>query len=122
MSSIDNGGVLADVTNSMENVGLQDVDAAKRSRDAGWAEPQKFDYETYNAGFPNKEETSAAEGNQNVAWAGNAEKYEWKEEYGDVGPRHEALEEMLFRNEYINRTGIQFEKHVYFCSNLALAD
>ena len=111
MSSADSEPALADVTNSMQAVSVQDVDAAKRSRDAGWAEPQKFDYEVYNAGFPNKEETSAAEGIRNVAWAGNAEKYEWKEEYGDVGPRHEALEEMLFRNEYINRTGLQYEKY-----------
>ena len=113
MSSLDNGSVLADVTGSMEKVTVQEGDAAKRSREAGWAEPQKFNYDVYNAGFSNKEEKAAAEGIEEVGWAGNAEKYEWQGDYGDIGPRHEALEDVLFRNDFINRTGLQYEKYVW---------
>lgn len=110
MSSKDDAGALTDLTHSMQNANIKDLDAAKRSRDAGWTEPQEFDYDAYNEKKPSDEEKSGAAGSQSVPWAGSAAKYEWKEEYGDVGPRHEALEEMLFRNEYINRTGVQLEK------------
>lgn len=110
MSSKDDAGALAAVTTSMKSANIKDLDAAKRSRDAGWAEPQEFDYDTYNEKKPSGEEKSGAAGSQSVPWAGNAAKYEWKEEYGDVGPRHEALEQMLFNSEYINRSGVQLEK------------
>ncbi|QSS64054.1 DEAD-box protein [Histoplasma capsulatum] len=36
--------------------------------------------------------------------------YEWKEEYGDVGPRNEELEKMLFHDEYLNRAGNKFDR------------
>lgn len=103
--------VLADVTNLMATTTVRDNEAAKRSRDAGWAEPAKYDYDAYNATAGTREERIAAEEAQNLpGWAANAQKYEWSDEYGDVGPRHEALEDMLFNNEDINRIGIAFDK------------
>jgi ATP-dependent RNA helicase DDX3X len=42
-------------------------------------------------------------------WAGKGALYEWKDDYGDVGPRFEALEKQLFHSEYHVRTGIKFE-------------
>ncbi|EPS26837.1 hypothetical protein PDE_01776 [Penicillium oxalicum 114-2] len=38
-------------------------------------------------------------------WGGNAARYEWKDEYGDVGPRNEELERELFHDEHIPRPG-----------------
>lgn len=49
--------------------------------------------------------------NDNVPiWASNAKKYEWSDEYGDVGPVFRDLELQLFHGEHINRTGIAFDK------------
>ena len=102
---------LADVTNVMAKANVRDNDAAQRSRDAGWAEPEKYDYGVYNATAGTREERVAAEEAQHLpGWAANAQKYEWSDEYGDVGPRHEALEDMLFNNENINRIGLAFDK------------
>jgi ATP-dependent RNA helicase DDX3X len=42
-------------------------------------------------------------------WANKGALYEWKDEYGDVGPRFEALEKQLFHSEYHVRTGIKFD-------------
>lgn len=49
--------------------------------------------------------------NENLPiWASNAKKYEWSDEYGDVGPEFRDLELQLFHGEHINRTGIAFDK------------
>lgn len=113
MTSAHDKGAMEGMTKSMANANIQDLDAAQRSREAGWAEPQKFDYNTYNAPRPNKEEREANEENQvQPSWAANAAKYEWLDEYGDVGPRFDLLEQMLFRDEHINRTGVRFDKYV----------
>lgn len=106
--------VLADMTNTMANTTVRDEKAANRCRELGWAEPEKYDYDTYNAGAKPREERAAVEESKDLpAWAANAQKYEWSDDFGDVGPRHEALEDMLFNNEHINRTGIAFDKYVH---------
>lgn len=111
MSQSEERDVLADVTNSMASTSVRDEEAAARCRELGWAEPAKYDYETYNAGQKPREEREAAEQGKDLpAWAANAQKYEWSDEFGDVGPRHEELENMLFNSEHINRTGIAFDK------------
>ena len=78
----------------MADVGVEQI------RQAGWVEPVKYDYDTYNA---NQKELEAAQKESDPpslpAWAANATKYEWSDEYGDVGPAHLALEEMLFGTE-----------------------
>ncbi|EEH47254.2 uncharacterized protein PADG_03352 [Paracoccidioides brasiliensis Pb18] len=70
-------------------------EAVALAREKGWAPPQHCDYDAY---------TAPGVGFQRAA------KYEWKEEYGDVEPRNEELEEMLFRNELINRVGNHFDR------------
>ena len=118
-----NGHALADVTRKVANIQV-DEDAIKRVRDAQWVEPQKFDYNTYNAGPREKGSAVPAaevEANPNEfmnsetnvsgpIWATNAMKYEWSEEYGDVGPRHEGLEKMLFHDEHKMNKGNEFKK------------
>ena len=77
-----------------------DVDAvAVQLRDLGWSEKIAFDYDKYqesdNSGFD---------------YHGVAPKiYEWKDEYGDVGPRFEELEKILFGGEHILRQGDHLE-------------
>ena len=90
-----NGDAAAEVTDKMGNATLQNAEAAQRSREAGWVEPVKYDYEAYNA--------SSKEARDNLGpdvelptWAANATKYEWKDEYGDVGPGDPELEAVLF--------------------------
>ena len=65
-------------------------------RQAGWVEPVKYDYDTYNA----KEREVSEQQPDLPSWATNATKYEWSDEYGDIGPAHPELEKMLFGDEY----------------------
>lgn len=75
-----------------------EVDKPVRNpREAGWTEPVPFRYESWN----NKDYTG---------WASAAARYEWKDEYGDVGPRNEELEKQLFGGEFMSRAGHRFEE------------
>ena len=80
-------------------------------REKGWAQPQAFDYSA-DAPQPGEEALTKPDGEvQEVSgWAHDAAKYEWSEEYGDVGPRIPELEKQLFQSEFINRRGIKFDK------------
>lgn len=94
---------MADAIDPQENM---NAEAAALAREKGWAEPQRYDYSIYTAsGQPGDDSTTPYS-----AWASNATKYEWKDDYGDVGPRNEELEKMLFRDEYTNRAGDMFKK------------
>jgi len=121
MSPSDNGAVLTDVTQSMANATIKDEAANQRSREHGWSEPQKYDYKSYNAGT--REECEAVEAAHELpAWASNAIKYEWKEEYGDVGPEHKELEKMLFQDQNRMESGIEFDKYLYSYCTQTLKD
>ncbi|KAI9866683.1 MAG: hypothetical protein M1823_009158, partial [Watsoniomyces obsoletus] len=68
-------------------------------RQAGWAEKQPFDYDSAMAKPSDvakpadASEAPAAEGGEEVpGWAHNAAKYEWSQDYGDVGPKIPELE------------------------------
>lgn len=55
--------------------------------------------------------SNLATDNENAPiWASNAKKYEWSDDFGDVGPEFLDLELQLFHGEHINRTGIAFDK------------
>ncbi|KAI9808609.1 MAG: hypothetical protein M1825_003759 [Sarcosagium campestre] len=90
------------------------TDGQKKIRKApdGWTKPKPFNYAIYNA--ETREEREAVEAlapAEDVgAWAATATKYEWKDEYGDVGPSVPALEKQLFGGEHAMRRGIEFEK------------
>ncbi len=84
-------------------------DTAARAREQGWAEPEKYNYMAYNAS--SREEREALEADQDLpAWASNAAKYEWSDEYGDVGPPHPELERQLFHEGSGTRSGVLFQK------------
>ncbi|KAF3482266.1 DEAD box helicase [Arthroderma uncinatum] len=73
-------------------------ESAALAREKGWVAPQRYNYDAYNT--LDKDEVVNA-----LPWASNSAKYEWKEEYGDIGPPNEELEKMLFQDEYIPRVG-----------------
>lgn len=109
----ENADPLADVTNKVANIRVNE-EAIKRVRDAQWAEPQKFDYDTYNAGPRDAGSAGPAAGSEAEAnapsWAASAMKYEWSEEFGDVAPHHEALKKMLFHDENKMERGDLFKQ------------
>lgn len=103
----DMSNALKEVTNEQPN---KKTEAAAIAREKGWAEPEGYDYTKYNTVEPLETLAEDTEQGQLPEWAANAAKYEWSDEFGDIGPANVKLEEMLFRNEYINRTGLKFEK------------
>lgn len=105
MSSENGDPALQDVTNSLANTHM-DHDAAQRARDHGWSEQHKFDYEALKA-KPNDKDGSAT----GPVWAANAKKYEWDDDYGDVGPVHEQLELELFGKEHVVKKGQDYERY-----------
>lgn len=106
-----NGDGVAEVTQQMSKAELQKAESTQRSREAGWVEPEKYDYDAYNAG--NNEARQAVDGTLELpTWAANATKYEWKDEYGEVGPAHPELEEMLFGKDFHVTEGKNREKYV----------
>ncbi|KIW49182.1 hypothetical protein, variant [Exophiala xenobiotica] len=107
---------IPDATNGDAPVHRVDQESLQRARELGWVEPQSYHY---GATAPTTVLTDAPpptdeDGDELVSihkgstWAHDAEKYEWKEEYGEVGPRIEKLEQELFRADYINRAGEKF--------------
>lgn len=88
-----------------------DTTQLKKPQEAGWAERQAYDYETYNKSTKELSDADAAAGDAaNGAWASDAVKYEWKDEFGDVGERLPELEEILFGGEHRSRSGIDFSQ------------
>jgi ATP-dependent RNA helicase DDX3X len=81
----------------------------RNPQDAGWAAPEAYDYATYNMTTKELHDESAV-GGAAKDWASNSARYEWNDEYGDVGPAVPELERQLFGSEEHVRTGIQFDK------------
>lgn len=79
------------------------VETGDQPAPAGWVERTAFDY------------TAMAEAETSASWDGNARVYQWKDEYGDVGPAFEELEVELFGDPESRRdrqTGLDFSKFV----------
>ena len=104
MANRNDDEALKDVTSQMANVQVN-TEAIQRVRDGGWVTPTQFNYTDYNAST--KEEREAA---GEPKWAANAAKYEWSEEFGDVGPADEELERELFGSENQMKQGADFDK------------
>jgi ATP-dependent RNA helicase DDX3X len=97
---------LRDVTNNPDEFVAEDDDAqspggikepVRGPREVGWTEPVPFSYES----FQDKNFTK---------WDGMAPRYEWKDEYGDIGPHNEELEKQLFNDEFMPRAGLRFNE------------
>ncbi|TVY31493.1 ATP-dependent RNA helicase [Lachnellula subtilissima] len=59
---------------------------------------------------PEAEPVGAVGGLASGEWASGAVVYEWREEYGEVGPRFANLEKQLFGSELHVRAGIEFKE------------
>ena len=81
-----------EVAGGVANVNLN-PEAAQKARDLGWTEPIKYDYAAFNAN------AKPSKGDPSPHWAANAQKYEWDEDFGDVGPPVPELEKILFGDE-----------------------
>lgn len=116
----DTGDVLKDVTNQPDRAsvgpdvtskGPKNKEASAEARAKGWAEPAEYDYSKY----VNPVSSAAATGDADMVqedipeWAATAAKYEWDNDYGDVGPPNPDLEQMLFQSDLINRTGLKLD-------------
>ena len=77
----DHGGstTMTEVTNLVEAVNFKDEEGIKRSRAAGWAEPEGYDYDAYKP--VSAEDRGLLDQVDVPAWAAEAAKYEWKEEW-----------------------------------------
>ena len=79
--------------------------------------PVQYDYKIYNASTREERQDAEKEAAEKKAnddeqftddiplWASNAVRYEWDDEYGDVGPAHPELERQLFQGRYQNHAG-----------------
>lgn len=98
---------LRDVTNNPEEFVTEDENAQSPPddneksylgpREAGWTDPVPYGYDSYaDRDFAD--------------WDGMAPRYEWNDEYGDIGPRNEDLEKQLFNDEFMPRAGLRFDE------------
>ena len=104
---------LADVTNKLSNVQFNKEEQLHRVKEAKWGDRQEYDYAKYTAGPHDKTSTASVTDQppeDTPDWAANAAKYEWAEDYGDVGPAHDELETMLFGDEHKMVEGEEFSK------------
>ncbi|KAJ4208168.1 hypothetical protein FSOLCH5_004329 [Fusarium solani] len=87
-------------SNSQNGHAQNHDDQGDESSKAKWAEPQAVDY------------TALASQNYDQGWGCNARSYEWKDEYGDVGPKFPELELELFGDPSTRheRTGLDFSQ------------
>lgn len=103
---------LAVVTNKMSNVQVNEQ-ALERVKEANWGARHEYDYAKYTEGPRDKTaptlEGATPQGNL-PTWAANAAKYEWDDEYGDVGPEHDELRQMLFGDEHKMEQGQEISK------------
>lgn len=106
---------VTDISNALKEVTGEkinkNVEATNLAREKGWVLPEQYDYTKYNSGSAEKPE-EVTEQSEIPEWAAKAAKYEWNDEFGDVGPPNKELEDMLFRNEFINRAGLKIGKYV----------
>lgn len=92
---------------------VRDEEKFKQAREAGWVAPQAYNYETAQAKHGDPAPSSSVEqvDTEEVAgWMHKAVKYEWQEEYGDVGPEVPELEKQLFGGDTRTKTGQFLDK------------
>jgi len=97
----------------MDEPSLIDIDddmPKVKPSERGWDKPEPLDYEALQAkpeAFKIAEdgEQSATKAFGTSEWASSAQKYEWKEEYGDVAPEFPELEKHLYTGDLMTKMG-----------------
>ncbi|KAF1810943.1 putative DEAD/DEAH box RNA helicase [Eremomyces bilateralis CBS 781.70] len=85
--------------------------------DNGWQDPTDYDYEAYKEGraaLLNPLESEQSERAER-RWASSAVRYEWSDEFGDVGPADPEVEKALFDKLFMLGTGMNFDQYSYEC-------
>jgi ATP-dependent RNA helicase DDX3X len=96
-SAVGSDAGAAPVEGVLSGVGPNPEAAQKVARDKGWTDPVPFEY------------AELADNKNHLDWAGVAVRYEWKDEYGDVGPAVPELEDQLFHGDLIIRPGAKLD-------------
>lgn len=78
---------------------VPDEEKKKEAADHGWAATIPLDYEA----IMNKD-SSTAEGSL-PSWMANTGTYQWKDEYGELGPEDPELEKVIFDEKLLNSAG-----------------
>ncbi|KAK5938612.1 hypothetical protein PMZ80_008802 [Knufia obscura] len=104
---------LRETTNEAPTGPPRDEAKIQLVREKGWVEQQPFNYAA-TAAPPAPLEAASDDkpfnGEALPGWMSRASKYEWKDEYGDVGPRVPELEKELFGSELRAKKGINFDE------------
>lgn len=113
--AVDTDTALTEVINNVRLVdpaAPKDSTAAKEAARKGWAAPSAT--QTYQVVPKSAAETNAALANAIMkdphVFAGNAVRYEYDGEQGDLGPVSVELQEELFGGEVFLRRGINFDE------------
>lgn len=89
---------------------LNAEESAALVKEKGWAERQAYDYKK----FSNDRSTREAEAGDTAEeaqpvyqdnWLSSAVRYEWDDEFGEVGPEIPKLEEQLFKDQFRQEKG-----------------
>jgi hypothetical protein len=102
-SAESSSAVATEIQKEEMEVGNEENVDPNRPAGGQWSKPVAHDYSDFIMG-------SGAELNPSefARWDAFAERFEWKEEYGDVIPRIPALEAQLFGDNKQNKAGIDF--------------
>ncbi|KAF2817475.1 DEAD-domain-containing protein [Mytilinidion resinicola] len=96
-------------TESVPTVGALESDnkvaALERAKQHGWAEPIPYNYSTA--------EQSIGNAGPEPVWLSDSAKYEWTDEFGDVGPANASLEAELYHGEFIMKEGINVQAYKF---------
>ncbi|KAI9800735.1 MAG: hypothetical protein M1833_003151 [Piccolia ochrophora] len=99
-------GALTDITNTAGNTNAAVGEgSAQRKVQPGWVAPTPYNYSAYTTGEGKEADAAFAAGE---GWAAGAAKYEWSDEFGDVGPANSDLEKELFGREFQMTAGEMF--------------
>ena len=86
---------------------VKNEEAAQLAREKGWVQPQPYNYESI---IPQNVPATGEDAMNDANWGHNGAKYEWKEEYGEVGPAIPALEAQLYHAPNQQTIGDRFDK------------
>ena len=75
--------------------------ALRHAKEKGWTEPVPYNYSTTGS----QDATEDAFSHPEAAWLSDAVRYEWSDDYGEVGPANPDLEQNLFYSEKLVKAG-----------------
>lgn len=87
----------------------RDEAKVQAAREAGWVEAEDPDVAAGTSTNPSNALWLGDNDDTAPAWMHKAAKYEWKEEYGDVGPEVPELEKLLYGSQLRVRKGGRFD-------------